>query len=1069
MICKHCGTENAPHAAFCEKCGAPMPKENLWSRPTIDRATNSAPVCRSCGASLKPGVRFCGKCGAPAYAAPVAEAGRFCPECGGPLKDDFAFCEYCGAPVSGAKKEKPARPEKKKSKNGKTGLIVLLAILGALILGLGVWVITMFPLNISADVPKSAQSTVSAELKRLKVTVKSNQPIVSVLYAIDPGVEGEEPEFTDAGTSFGLGSRTVTVDKLELMPGDNDLILRVGTLFGNEDVHVTIRRDIGYVAEPDQDALVPIGSSAYLVSNDLILVFRDDATQEEIDAMLDRYQGTVVGRNYVIGEYQVRFTGSGERYINELKSRIASEPLVAEAFYDMTFDCTPDYIPNDSRFDDWNVDQPGGNNWWLEAVDAPGAWEYRDQLKTIKIGVIDTWLRYDHEDIAVNKNHTHFLQTENFSSMDDVLAFYRSTSKDHSHHYIYDSDGHKHCLYCEMCNHGTHCSGIAAAKMNNGKGIAGVASNADLYFSTFWYLTVYADNQIDTRDTYSTTLYNITYLVSSGCRVISMSVGNHRPKSSMTAKEIEYEEDMIMRYENGIKALEESGYDFLLFKAAGNSSELASNDQFTRVLKGGPHSSAHTVIVGSINNSSSIENRFIAWQAGYNYIYNLSGFSNYGDYVDVVAPGTNVYSTVANGDYRELSGTSMATPLAAGVACMIYGAAPGLRYSQVKSILTFTSNHFSIDRRNNVYNVVNAKNAVEWVLNHGQSLPERPAVHLGYVNGTVIDAKTQVPISEAAVKLTRIDTNETTLASILETNPDDPRPSEGVYYAAVEPGRYNIEFYADGYFTETLYNVEINEGAVTYNMKLSMVTEEYRQGRAGGRIIDAYNAAGIPNAALTIYKGINAESGTPVKTLYSDSDGLYQVDLDPGNYTIVAEADGYIRSSANIVVIPGEARTDQNCSMTPNIYTGQTRIVLTWGEYPLDLDSHLVGPKPDAGRFHVFYDNKNYYYGGTEYAMLDVDDTDSYGPETTTIYIPVDGTYTFYVHDYNNRASTYSTSMALSDAQVRVYMAGRSEPYVFNVPNQNGTLWAVFSITNGVLEPINTMSYAEYPSDIGMH
>ena len=64
------------------------------------------------------------------------------------------------------------------------------------------------------------------------------------------------------------------------------------------------------------------------------------------------------------------------------------------------------------------------------------------------------------------------------------------------------------------------------------------------------------------------------------------------------------------------------------------------------------------------------------------------------------------------------------------------------------------------------------------------------------------------------------------------------------------------------------------------------------------------------------------------------------------------------------------------------------RIVLTWGEYPWDLDSHLYGKDKltDSDVFHTCYWAKNYYQGSTAIAKLDVDDTTSYGPETTTIY-----------------------------------------------------------------------------------
>lgn len=55
----------------------------------------------------------------------------------------------------------------------------------------------------------------------------------------------------------------------------------------------------------------------------------------------------------------------------------------------------------------------------------------------------------------------------------------------------------------------------------------------------------------------------------------------------------------------------------------------------------------------------------------------------------------------------------------------------------------------------------------------------------------------------------------------------------------------------------------------------------------------------------------------------------------------------------------------------------------------------------------------------------------------------------------------------MSGAQVKVYVAGQALPIVYNVPNQQGTLWTVCSITNGIVTPINSMSYENDTNAIG--
>ena len=143
------------------------------------------------------------------------------------------------------------------------------------------------------------------------------------------------------------------------------------------------------------------------------------------------------------------------------------------------------------------------------------------------------------------------------------------------------------------------------------------------------------------------------------------------------------------------------------------------------------------------------------------------------------------------------------------------------------------------------------------------------------------------------------------------------------------------------------------------------------------------------------------------------------------------------------------------------------RIVLTWGSSPSDLESHLVGPAPNGGRFHVFYSYKDYSWEGTRYAMLDVDDTSSYGPETISVYVSLEGTYTYCVQDFSNKGSGESTALSTSGAQVTLYVAGEERPTVFNVPNQPGTVWTVFSVTDGVVTPVNAMGFQPDPERVG--
>lgn len=126
------------------------------------------------------------------------------------------------------------------------------------------------------------------------------------------------------------------------------------------------------------------------------------------------------------------------------------------------------------------------------------------------------------------------------------------------------------------------------------------------------------------------------------------------------------------------------------------------------------------------------------------------------------------------------------------------------------------------------------------------------------------------------------------------------------------------------------------------------------------------------------------------------------------------------------------------------------RIVLNWGQSPLDLDSHL-----SYRNQHVYWDNKQ----GQD-ANLDVDDTDSYGPETVTIDKRLDGQYYVYsVHDYSDRAQPNTTNLSNSQAKVMVY-AGESliRSYYIHT-GLTGNLWTVFRISpEGEIQDINRIS-----------
>lgn len=94
--CEKCGAEVAAGSAFCNSCGAPMPKQTT-------PVPQGSVICKNCGAIVQAGMKFCTSCGTPVDFGPSStdneeeRTERVCPSCGAQVQGDSAFCTECGA------------------------------------------------------------------------------------------------------------------------------------------------------------------------------------------------------------------------------------------------------------------------------------------------------------------------------------------------------------------------------------------------------------------------------------------------------------------------------------------------------------------------------------------------------------------------------------------------------------------------------------------------------------------------------------------------------------------------------------------------------------------------------------------------------------------------------------------------------------------------------------------------------------------------------------------------------------------------------------------------------------
>jgi hypothetical protein len=334
-----------------------------------------------------------------------------------------------------------------------------------------------------------------------------------------------------------------------------------------------------------------------------------------------------------------------------------------------------------------------------------------------------------------------------------------------------------------------------------------------------------------------------------------------------------------------------------------------------------------------------------------------------------------------------------------------------------------------------------------------------PPILGGFISGSVKDAVTRLPLSGVTVQASAPLLPGST--AITDAN--------GSYRMEIVGGTiYTVEFSRAGYLPALYSAVSVDLGATTFLEAVLQVDQNHAgPGDIAGRALNALTGIGIGNLQIVLRSGINVTSGAITATTLTSNDGSYGFnDVPAGQYTGQVSGAGYTSSFFTVLSIGGTLTGNQNVAVTPVLSAGETRIVLTWGATPSDLDSHLTGPLPDGSRFHMYYPYSGNYSPWPEFVTLDLDDVTSYGPETTTILQQNEGVYRFSVHDYSNGGSTSSTALTNSGAQVRVYR-GSNLIATFNVPsNQAGTLWTVFELNGNTITPVNSLTFLSSSSTI---
>ncbi|WP_354625746.1 hypothetical protein [Psychromonas sp. MME2] len=268
------------------------------------------------------------------------------------------------------------------------------------------------------------------------------------------------------------------------------------------------------------------------------------------------------------------------------------------------------------------------------------------------------------------------------------------------------------------------------------------------------------------------------------------------------------------------------------------------------------------------------------------------------------------------------------------------------------------------------------------------------------------------------------------------------------------------------YYYDDVNGIWVEEGATLVND----VTGNYYLGNVShfttwnaDRIYDTVNILGcvedidgtrIANARIdTEGHDYNGRSNA-----YSNVIGDFIVPVK-SNSTMFVSANNLHQSRTLKVITSSSDFTLSECLILDK---ATSKIELKWGEAPDDLDSHLYGPNGDGGRFHISFYNESEVVGGST-IYLDVDDTNSYGPEVITIpEYNVPGTYQYYVHNYSGLPN-------IKPLETRVELIINEERTLFTPPEGVAQeWWHVFDVEvqeSGVITVNTINAWSTEPGD----
>ncbi|PKL85191.1 MAG: hypothetical protein CVV22_09180 [Ignavibacteriae bacterium HGW-Ignavibacteriae-1] len=366
------------------------------------------------------------------------------------------------------------------------------------------------------------------------------------------------------------------------------------------------------------------------------------------------------------------------------------EYCVPEAYYQL------DETPNDPLL----KDQTG-----LNQIMASAAWDKSKSSENIRIGIVDSGIDIDHNDlksqILINTAEIpgNGIDDDGNGFIDDVFGwdFVGDISESEAKNHQWEANNNPKPTLSNN-DHGTHVSGVAAATTDNEIGIASASWGAKII--AVKCATDNLSSQTGSRNIYRP-YEGMLYAAMRGADIINCSWSS------------EYHDPLMNDVVNSL--LEQN---IVIVAAAGNF--ILNNDEFPFY----PASLPGIISVGSITKGGS-----------------PSGFTHYGINVDIFAPGDGIMSTMPLNTYKTKSGTSMAAPFVSGIVALLKTVKPEISTHEIKHRIRAAANLFNPSLHlyeRFFYGSLNAGKALTMNFPDGESSPGIAIEHILIENSDAI-------------------------------------------------------------------------------------------------------------------------------------------------------------------------------------------------------------------------------------------------------------------------------------------------------------------------------------------